>query len=64
MSEKVVLQKFRSTIGVNKHALKILKSLGFPEKSHVGRKVSQTINAPTQGKINLVSHLIRVLEKN
>ncbi len=61
MSKKVVFEKFRSTIGVNKHTLKILKSLGFPEKSNVGKKVTQVLNEPTKGKFNLVSHLIRVV---
>ena len=64
MDSKIIIQKYRSTIGVRKSTLKILKSLGFPEKSHVGKTVFQTLNAPTQGKLDLVSHLVRVIKNN
>jgi ribosomal protein L30/L7E len=57
---KILIKKIKSTIGINYKTIRIMKSLGFKENSHVGKSIIQEENPPLIGKLNKVAHLVVV----
>lgn len=57
---KILIKQKRSVIGCENRLIKIMQSMGFRKKSHVGSKVVHEDSPSIRGKINFVNHLVTV----